>query len=104
MIVTVQGKTAAKPDLPKRLKPLPDMFPTHVFHMDAAESALLPRCLALGEQEQAAARAAAIAADPKSAAAPAKGKGKEAAPLTHNNEKDFKLDAWWSFFSQLRVL
>ena len=86
----MQGKAAVRPDLPKRLKALPDMFPTHVIHMDAAEAALLPRCLALGEQEQAAARAAAAAADPKSAAAPAKGKGKEAGPITHNNEKDFK--------------
>jgi len=88
------GKAPLKPDLPKRLTPLPDLFPTHVIHLDAPEPTLLSRCLALGEHELAAARAAAAAAaaaEGKPAAAPAKGKAKEpAGPMTHNTDKDFK--------------
>ena len=87
----MQGKVAAKPDLPKRHNPIADLFPTHVISLEALEPALLSRCLALGESEQAAARAAA-AADGKPAPTTAgKGKTKEpAGPLTHNNDKDFK--------------
>jgi len=88
------GKAPLKPDLPKRLAPLPELFPTHVIHLDAPEPTLLPRCLALGERELAAAKAAAAAAaaaEGKPAAAPAKGKAKEpAGPMTHNTDKDFK--------------
>ena len=88
------GKAPLRPDLPKRFNPLPGLFPTHVIHLEAPEASLLPRCLALGEQELAAAKAAAAAAaaaDGKPAGAPAKGKAKEpAGPMTHNTEKDFK--------------
>ncbi|DBA87705.1 hypothetical protein WJX77_003659 [Trebouxia sp. C0004] len=88
------GKAPLKPDLPKRLTSLPDLFPTHVIHLDAPEPTLLSRCLASGEHELAAARAAAAAAaaaEGKPAAAPAKGKAKEpAGPMTHNSDKDFK--------------
>ncbi|KAL0028541.1 hypothetical protein WJX79_000350 [Trebouxia sp. C0005] len=87
------GKAPLKPDLPKRLIPLPDLFPTHVIHLDAPEPTLLSRCLALGEHELAAARAAASAAAAAEGkpAAPAKSKAKEpAGPMTHNTDKDFK--------------
>ena len=87
-----QGKAAAKSDLPKRHNPVASLFPTHVISLDAPEPALLSRCLALAEQEQAAARAAATAAaaaDGKPVAAAA-GKGKPVGPMTHNTEKDFK--------------
>lgn len=78
----MQGKTKA--DLPKRRAPLADLFPSHVFSLEAAESVLQARSVAVGEQETAAA----------GKAAPAAAKGKPAAPGgvsgSHNNEKDFK--------------
>lgn len=83
-----QGKAAAKSDLPKRHNPVASLFPTHVISLDAPEPALLSRCLALAEQEQAGARAAATA-DGKPVAAAA-GKGKPVGLMTHNTEKDFK--------------
>lgn len=83
-----QGKAAAKPELPKRHSPIVGLFPTHVISLEAPEPSLLSRCIALGEQEQAAARAVA-AADGKPVPAAA-GKGKPVGPMTHNNEKDFK--------------
>ena len=89
--MSVQGKAAAKPDLPKRHNPIAELFPTHVISLEALEPALLSRCLALGESEQAAARAAAAADGKPVPAAAGKGKSKEpAGPLTHNNDKDFK--------------
>lgn len=95
VLVTAQGKAAAKPELPKRHSPIASLFPTHVISLEAPEPTLLSRCLALGEQEQAAAKAAAAAAaaaEGKPVGATAgKGKSKEpAGPLTHNNDKDFK--------------
>lgn len=91
VLVTAQGKVVAKPEMPKRHSPIASLFPTHVISLEAPEPMLLSRCLALGEQEQAAARAAAAAEGKPVAATPGKGKAKEpAGPLTHNNDKDFK--------------
>lgn len=85
----VQGK---KPDLPKRRAPIANLFPSHVFDLQAPEAVLLARSIAQGEQEVAAAQGPAAAAAGKAGAAGAKGKpgGPGGVPTSHNNEKDFK--------------
>ena len=85
----MQGK---KPDLPKRRTPIANLFPSHVFDLQAPEPVLLARSIAQGEQEVAAAQGPAAAAAGKAgvAAGKAKGGGSAGGPTSHNNEKDFK--------------
>ena len=91
--MAAQGKKA---DLPKRRAPISNLFPSHVFDLQASEAVLQARSIALGEQEVAAAQpasaagAAAVAGKPVAAAAKGKGGGPGGVPTSHNNEKDFK--------------
>lgn len=88
MFLLVQGKKA---DLPKRRTPIANIFPSHVFDLQAPEAVLLARSVALGEQEAAAAGAGKPGPAAAKGGAPAgKGPSPGGMPTSHNNEKDFK--------------